>query len=95
LPNNNHNRIFIANIFTNSRAWDPVKTLSDRNASDFQRGRPFRASDLSVKSVISVIEKPPNRTPKITETHRKSPKAAAGAGGREIGYAGRSHLVQV
>jgi len=51
-------------------------------------GRPFQAPDFLAKSVISVFEKPPNRTPKITETHRKSPKAAAGARAASLGMPG-------
>jgi hypothetical protein len=48
-----------------------------------------------VISVFSVIEKTPERTPKFTEIHRNTPKEAAGAGGRELGCAGRPHLVHV
>jgi len=55
-------------------------------------GSRVRAQEFSV---ISVFQKPPNRTPKFTENHRNTPKAAAGAGVREIGCAGRSHLVHV
>jgi len=95
LKNKNHDRIIIAMGFINGQTWDRVKTLLDRNASYFQRRAQLRAPDFSVKSVISVFQKPPFRTPKFTETRRNTPKEAAGAGGRELGCAGRSHLVHV
>jgi len=82
-------------VFTNGQIGDRVKTRLDRHASDFQRRAQLRAQDFSVKSVISVFGLAVFRTPKFTEIHRNTPKEAAGAGGREIGCAGRSHLVHV
>ena len=77
MTSNNQNRIIVANIFTNSQTWDPVETLSDRNASDFQRRAPvsgFRLlgeiGDFGDRKTAQPNTENHRNTPKITESSR-------------------------
>jgi len=67
----NHDRILIAIVITNGQTWDPVKTLSDRNVSDFQRRAQSSGSRLFRE--IGDFGVPKNARTN-TEIHRNSPK---------------------
>jgi len=89
LKNLNYNRIITTRVFTNGQTWDRVNTLLDRNGSDFQR-----RAQSSGSRVFGDFGDPKNAK-RNTDKHRNTPKEASGAGGKEIGCAGRSHLVHV
>ena len=73
----NHTGIITAIIFTNGQTWDRVKTLSDRNASDFQRRAPVSGSrlfgeigDFGDRKTAQPNTENHRNTPKITESSR-------------------------
>ncbi len=75
----NHTDIITAIIFTNGQTWDRVKTLSDRNASDFQRRAPVSGSRLfgEIGDFGDRKTAQPN-----TENHRNTPKITESSRGR-------------
>jgi len=78
IENRNHYRIITAIVLANGQTWDRVKTLSDRNASDFQCRAQSSGSRLF--GDFGVFGVPKTAKPN-TEIHRNTPKHTERSGG--------------